>query len=51
LPSLKQTAQYLSRFGLEQGYLILFETIKTIFWDKRIYRKELQGKKILLFGM
>jgi len=50
---LDQIARYLSRFGLKQGYLVIFETRVSIPWEKRIYREEVvvAGKQVILFGM
>ncbi len=50
---LEQTAEYLSRFGLSQGYLILFETRAGKTWEERIYREvvAVAGKTVILLGM
>ncbi|WP_207679794.1 ATP-binding protein [Desulfonema magnum] len=63
---LKEIVRYLNRIGMDQGYLILFETNSQIPWEectyrldsqipweKRIYRKEIthEGKKIIFVGM
>lgn len=50
---LEQTARYLSRVGLSQGYLILFETRVGKTWEERIYREvvEVAGKTVILMGM
>ncbi len=50
---LAQTARYLSRFGLSQGYLILFETRVGKTWEERIYREvvAVEGKTVILMGM
>jgi hypothetical protein len=50
---LEQTAEYLSRFGLSQGYLILFETRSGKTWEERISREvvEIAGKTVILLGM
>ncbi|MCP4701432.1 MAG: hypothetical protein GY862_31940 [Gammaproteobacteria bacterium] len=50
---LEQIARYLSRLGLQQGYLIIFETRASVPWEERIYREEVsvEGKKVILFGM
>jgi len=50
---LEQAARYLSRFGLDQGYLIIFETRTSIPWEERIYHEEIfvEGKKVILLGM
>jgi len=50
---LTQTAHYLSRCGLSQGYLIIFETRSGKTWEERIYREvvEVEGKTVILMGM
>jgi hypothetical protein len=50
---LEQTARYLSRFGLSQGYLIIFETRAGKTWEERIYREvvEVEGKTVIVMGM
>ncbi len=50
---LEQTVRYLSRFGLSQGYLILFETRAGKTWEERIYREvvEVGEKTVILMGM
>jgi hypothetical protein len=50
---LEQTAEYLSQFGLSQGYLILFETRAGKTWEERISREvvEVEGKTVILMGM
>lgn len=50
---LEQTARYLDKFGLEHGYLIIFETRLNIPWEQRIRREEesMNGKRITLLGM
>ncbi len=50
---LEQTARYLSRFGLSQGYLIIFETRPGKTWEERIYREvvAVEGKTVILMGM
>ncbi len=50
---LEQTAEYLSQFGLSQGYLILFETRSGKTWEERISREvvEVEGKTVILLGM
>ncbi len=50
---LEQTARYLSRLGLSQGYLIIFETRSGKTWEERIFREtvEVDGKTIMVMGM
>jgi hypothetical protein len=50
---LQQLARYLSRLGLQQGYLIIFETRANIPWEERISREEVEvaGKTVIVLGM
>ncbi len=50
---LNQLARYLSRLGLQQGTMILFELDVNKSWEDRLYREELKqdGKSIILLGM
>jgi hypothetical protein len=50
---LEQTAEYVSQFGLDRGYLILFETRAGKTWEERISREvvEIAGKTVIVMGM
>ena len=50
---INQLDRYLSRLGLNYGYMILFELDPEISWEQRLYREdiELNGKKLVLLGM
>jgi hypothetical protein len=50
---LEQTAEYVSQFGLDRGYLILFETRAGKTWEERISREvvDVQGKTVMVMGM
>jgi hypothetical protein len=50
---LEQTAEYLGQFGLDRGYLILFETRAGKTWEERISREvvEIAGKTVIVMGM
>jgi hypothetical protein len=50
---LQQITRYLSRLGLNHGYLIIFETRTGKTWEERIYREvvEVDGKTVTLMGM
>ncbi len=50
---LEQIAGYLGRLDLDKGYLIIFETRKTILWEDRIYweSEKMKGKDIIVVGM
>ena len=48
-----QLARYLTRLGLQQGYLLLFETNPEVDWETRLRWDQLEqdGKKITLVGL
>ena len=50
---INQLARYLSRLGLQHGYMILFELDASKPWEERLYREELtqDGKAITVLGM
>ncbi len=50
---LEQTARYLARLGLSQGWLLLFETRAGIPWDERVYRQEedVEGRRVIVVGV
>ncbi len=50
---LEQIARYLSRLGLEHGYLMLFELDSEKPWEKRLRweERECAGKRVTLVGM
>jgi Holliday junction resolvase len=47
-----QLAQYLERFEVGEGYLVLFDRRKRVGWDKKVYERivEHEGKRIHVFG-
>lgn len=50
---LEQTARYLSRLGLDHGYLLLFELDRRKPWEERLRweERECAGKRVTLVGM
>jgi type II secretory pathway predicted ATPase ExeA len=50
--ALEQTAQYLDRIGLQEGWLVMFDLRKGIAWDDRLFLREVEsaGKRIRLVG-
>lgn len=50
---LEQTARYLSRLGLDHGYLLLFELDSRKPWEQRLRweERECAGKRVTLVGM
>ncbi|MEW6219309.1 MAG: hypothetical protein AB1634_07185 [Thermodesulfobacteriota bacterium] len=50
---LQELARYLSRLGLDHGYLALFETAADKPWEERLRWEERieAGKRITLVGM
>jgi len=48
----EQLNQYLDKLGLNEGYLIIFET-RDIPWEEKIYYKDIKynGKKIIMVGV
>lgn len=45
-------AQYLERFSVEEGYLVIFDRRKEVGWEEKIFERtvEHEGKRIHVFG-
>lgn len=50
---LQQIVRYLSRLGLQQGYLIIFETRAEKTWEEQVSREvvEVAEKTVIVMGM
>jgi hypothetical protein len=48
-----QLSGYLTRLGLDEGYLVVFDRRPSVSWDEKIYDREIEGpgsRRIHLFG-